>query len=205
MAETNCMENKRLSLMRQLFATATYDASVAMRHWTNSSVKLTLDEVCEFPLEDVCSVLRIGEKLLTMVVLNVEGDIGGSMVLCFDEKNGRQLAASLLGSSATAEGEWSEGEQSALTETGNIVACAYVATIARLIDMPLIPSVPYFIQDYGASVLEQALVAQAADTNSALICRTGFHHEGEELNWLLLFVPTLSLRTAVEKALGWES
>jgi chemotaxis protein CheC len=199
------MENMRLSLLRQLFASATYDASVAMRHWTNTSIRLTLDEVCEIPLEDVCSVLSIADKLLTMVVLHMEGDVGGSMVLCFNEENGRRLAASLLGTSPTAAGDWSEVEQSALTETGNIVACAYVAAITRLIDMPLIPSVPYFIQDYGASVLEQALVAQAADTNSALICRTGFHHEGEELNWLLLFVPTLALRSAVEKALGWSS
>jgi chemotaxis protein CheC len=199
------MENMRLSLLRQLFASATYDASVAMRHWTNTSIRLTLDEVCEIPLEEVCSVLNIGDKLLTMVVLHMEGDIGGWMVLCFNEENGRRLAASLLGSSPSASGDWSEVEQSALTETGNIVACAYVAAITRLIDMPLIPSVPYFIQDYGASVLQQALVTQAADTNSALICRTGFHHEGEELNWLLLFVPTLALRSAVEKALGWSS
>ena len=205
MAESDCLENMRLSLLKQLFSSATYDASVAMRHWTNTSVRLTLEEVCEIPLEEVCGVLSIGEQLLTMVVLHLEGDIGGSMVLCFDEENGRRLAASLVGTSPKSGGDWSEVEQSALTETGNIVACAYVSAITRLIDKPLIPSVPYFIQDYGASVLQQALVAQAADTNSALICRTGFHHEGEELNWLLLFVPTLALRSAVETALGWSS
>jgi chemotaxis protein CheC len=203
--DSDCMENMRLSLLRQLFASATYDASVAIRHWTNTSIRLTLDEVCEIPLEDVCSVLNIGEKLLTMVVLYLEGEVGGAMVLCFEEEDGRRLAASLLSGNSSAGGEWTEVEKSALTETGNIVACAYVSAITRLIDKSMIPSVPYFIQDYGASVLQQALVAQAADSDAALICRTGFHHEGEELNWLLLFVPTLALRTAVESALGWSS
>jgi len=90
---------------------------------------------------------------------------------------------------------------SALTETGNIVGCAYVSAVTRLIDRQLMPAVPYFIQDYGASVLQQALTAQAAAADAVLICRTRFHHEGEELNWLLLFVPTAALRTAMENAL----
>jgi chemotaxis protein CheC len=205
MTHLECPKTAKLHLLQELFASATHDASTAMCLWTNSVISMTLDEVCELPLEDACRDLILDEELQTMVVLNLEGEIGGSMVLTFNELNGRQLAASLLHIEQSKGPEWNELEQSALTETGNIVACAYVAAITRLIDKPLIPSVPYFIQDYGASVLQQALVAQAADTNSALICRTGFHHEGEQLNWLLLFVPTLALRTAVETALGCTS
>ena len=96
-----------------------------------------------------------------MVVLNLEGEIGGSMVLTFNEENGRQLAASLLQTEPTPGPDWNELEQSALTETGNILGCAYVNAITRLIDHELMPSPPYFVQDYGASVVEQALVAQA--------------------------------------------
>ena len=62
---------------------------------TASSV-LTLDEVYELPLEAACKDLEVGEELLTMVVLNLEGELGGSMVLTFKEADGRQLAASLL-------------------------------------------------------------------------------------------------------------
>ena len=71
----------RLGLLQQLFASATHDASAAMCRWTNSLIRLTLDEVCELPLEDVCGALGLGDELLTMVVLNLEGDIGGTMVL----------------------------------------------------------------------------------------------------------------------------
>ncbi len=73
--------------------------------------------------------------------------------------------------------------------------------ITRLIDHELVPSAPYFIQDYGASVLQQALMAQAMTCDKVLICRTGFHREGEELNWRVLFVPTEAMRIAMEKAL----
>ena len=49
--------------------------------------------------------------------------------------------------------------------------------------------------------IQQALVTQAAARDTVLICRTCFHKEDEELNWWLLFVPSLALRTAMEDAL----
>jgi chemotaxis protein CheC len=111
------------------------------------------------------------------------------------------LVASLLGRDVEDTEEWSALEKSALTETGNILGCAYMNAITRLIDHDLVPSAPYFIQDYGASVLEQALMAQAMTTDTVLVCRTGFHREGAELNWRVIFVPTDELRRTMVDAL----
>jgi chemotaxis protein CheC len=201
MTHVDCPTVPKIHLLRELFASATHDASTAMCRWTNSLIRLTLDEVCEMPLEAACNELNLGDDLLTMVVLNLEGEIGGSMVLTFNEENGRQLAASLLQAEPSAGPEWSELEQSALMETGNILGCAYVNAITRLIDHELLPSAPYFVRDYAASVVEQVLVAQAGARDNVLVCRTCFHNEDEELNWWLLFVPSVALRTAMENAL----
>ncbi len=201
MTDVRCPENAELEVLHQLFASATHDASAAMCRWTDGLITLTLDEVREIPLEDASTELDLGDDLLTMVVLSLEGEVGGEMILTFDEDNGRHLVASLLGRPADTESEWSDLEKSALTETGNILGCAYMNAITRLIDHELVPSAPYFIQDYGASVLQQALMAQAMTCDKVLICRTGFHREGEELNWRVLFVPTEALRAAMENAL----
>jgi chemotaxis protein CheC len=192
----------RLDLLHQLFASATHDASAAMCRWTDGLITLSLDEVREMPLGDACSELNIEDELLTMVVLSLDGEIGGAMILTFDNANGRQLVASLLGREVNDDPEWSELEKSALTETGNILGCAYMNALTRLIDTELVPSAPYFIQDYGASVLQQALMAQAADCDRVLVCRTGFHREGEDLNWRVLFVPTDRMRKAMEGTPG---
>ena len=66
------------------------------------------------------------------------------MVLTFNEENGRQLAASLLQTEPNSGPDWSELEQSALMETGNILGCAYVNAITRLIDHQLVPTPPFF-------------------------------------------------------------
>lgn len=190
-----------LEFLHQLFASATHDASAAMCRWTDGLITLTLDEVLEIPLEDVCSDLNIDDELLTMVVLSLIGEVGGEMILTFDNENGRQLAASLLRRSVNREEQWSELEKSALCETGNILGCAYMNALTRLIDAELVPTPPYFIQDFGASVLQQALTAQAATCDKVLICRTAFHRQGEELNWRVIFVPTRKMRDLMEKEL----
>ena len=49
--------------------------------------------------------------------------------------------------------------------------------LVRLIGAEMVPSPPYFIQDYAASVLQQALLAPAMVTDKVLICQTGFRRE----------------------------
>lgn len=193
--------SEELESLRRLLSAATHEASAAMCCWTDGLITLTLDELREIPLESVAAELGLGEELLTMVVLSVPGEVGGEMILTFDEHNGRQLAAALLGRSANPQAEWSELEKSALTETGNILGCAYMNAISRLVNHRLVPSAPYFLQDYGASVLQQALLPQALTGDQVLICRTGFHREGMELNWNVLFVPSQKLRTIMGRAL----
>lgn len=201
MSNVRSVDKPKLELLHQLFASATHDASAAMCRWTDGLITLTLDEVREIPLEDVCATLNITDELLTMVVLSLSGEVGGEMILTFDDANGRHLAASLVGATVRDDPQWSELEKSALTETGNILGCAYMNALTRLIGAELVPSPPYFIQDYGASVLQQALMAQAMTCDKLLICRTGFHREGEELNWCVLFVPTDAMRQEMERAL----
>jgi chemotaxis protein CheC len=153
------------------------------------------------PLESATAELNLGDEMFVMVALSVEGPLGGELILMFDEENGRRLAATLLNRPLLCEGHWTTLEQSALTETGNILGCAYINALARLINHEMVPTAPHFLQDYGASVLEQALLVQAATSDEVLVSRTAFRREGEELHWHLLFVPGTAMRIALEQAL----
>jgi chemotaxis protein CheC len=187
-------------VLHQVFQLATDNASTAMCRWTHGLVTLSLDHVDELPLESVSEALEVGDELLTMVVLTLDGEDSGQLIITFDEVNGRRLAASLLHREVCPEPDWTELEKSALTETGNILACAYLGALTRLVDTELVPSPPQFVQDFGASVLEQALLSQAIEQDRVLICRTGFHRDGQNLNWNVIFVPGASLRIKLESA-----
>jgi len=201
MIELDHYHAKALAGLQELFASATHDASAAMCRWTDGIITVTLDEVRQVPLEEAAGELAVGDGPLTMVVMTLDGQLGGSLVLMFDELNGRQLAASLLGQEAGPQAEWSELEKSALMETGNILGCAYVNALTRLIGKDLRPSPPYFIQDFAASVLQQALTTQAAVSDSLLLCEIGFHRQGGRLDWRVVFVPTPGLQDSLQSSL----
>lgn len=186
-----------LALLGEFFSAATHHASVAMCQWTNGRVAMSLDEVREAAVEEASTELDVGEELLTMVVLGVQGDLGGQLILAFDDENGRQLAASLLGREVSNSPEWSELDQSAVMETGNILASAYLNELTRLTCRKLVPTAPYFVQDFGASVLTQVLAAQAIVTERVLVCRTRFEFNQQHVNWSLFFVPSDELLQAM--------
>jgi chemotaxis protein CheC len=192
---------KTLAGLQELLASATHDASAAMCRWTDGIITVTLDEVRQIPLEDAGKELAVGDEMLTMVVMTLDGNLGGSLILMFDDLNGRQLAASLLGRDAGTEPEWSELEKSALMETGNILGCAYVNALTRLIGADLRPSAPCFVQDFAASVLQQALLTQALTGDSLLLCDIGFHRKGGRLDWRVIFVPTPGLQDSLTRSL----
>ncbi len=195
----------RVEVLRPLFAAATHEASAAMCRWTDGVISLSLDDICEVPLDQVAAELGFADDFMTMVVLGIESEPGTAMILTFDEDNARQLAATLTQRERRTGSDWDELEISALTETGNILGCAYVNALTRLTGQVLIPSPPYFLRDYFASVLEQALVEQAMSSDTALLCRTGFHREGENLNWHVLFIPSRSLREKLERSVASAS
>jgi chemotaxis protein CheC len=201
MTETCPVDSLALSALNELFASATHDASAAMCRWTNGLITVALDQVREIALEDISAELGIGDELLTMVVLTIGSEVGGNLVLVFDELNGRQLAASLLSREPGTEPEWSELEKSALTETGNILGCAYINALVRLIGMDLMPSAPYFIQDYGASVVQQAVMTQALASDRLLVCQIGFRRRDQQLDWRVVFVPTQGMQEAMQRSL----
>ena len=124
MTEPILHDDWAFSALYELFASATHDASAAMCRWTNGLITVTLERVREISLENISPELQIGDELLTMVVLSIDGEVGGNLILLFDDVNARQLAASLLGRGPGSEPEWSDLEKSALTETGNIFGCA---------------------------------------------------------------------------------
>lgn len=195
----------RVEVLRPLFAAATHEASAAMCRWTDGVISLSLDDICELPLDQVTLELGFADDFMTMVVLGIESEPGTVLILTFDEDNARQLAATLTRRERRTSPDWDELEISALTETGNILGCAYVNALTRLTGQVLIPSPPYFLRDYFASVLEQALVEQAMSSDTALLCRTGFHREGENLNWHVLFIPSRSLREKLERSVASAS
>lgn len=192
----------RLRPLSRLLAAATEEAATAMYRWTGGQFTLSLEEACELPWERVCDYFDLGDEPRIMVVMHLESPWAGDLILVFDELNGHQLAASLLGQEVPADEPWTDLARSALTETGNIVGCAYLNAITRLLGTELVPTPPAFVEDFGASVLGQAVVTHAMHNERVFVCQTWFHREGATLDARLLFLPSQALRQRIMDAMS---
>jgi chemotaxis protein CheC len=192
----------RLQPLTRLLTAATEEASTAMYRWTAGQFTLSMEQACELPWEHVCDHFGLGEEPRTTVAMRLESPWAGDLILMFDDLNGRQMAASLLGQEVAADEPWSDLERSALTETGNIVGCAYLNAITRLLGTELVPTPPVFIEDFGASVLGQAVVAHAMQSERVFVCQTWFHRDGATLDARLFFLPSQELRQRIMAALS---
>ena len=197
----NYMIDSSLRVLFQFFSSATNHASAAMCQWTNGLVHLSLDEIVEAPLEEVAAQLNVDMDLQTMIVLGVDGSESSQLILSFDETNGRRLAAALLNREVSEEPEWSDLEQSAIMETGNILGSSYLNELTRLMNRELKPSAPMFVQDFGPSILQQALMVQAMTSEKIIICQTRFEFNDQEVDWNVFFVPDQDLVKSIDDAL----
>ncbi len=193
--------NQQLEKLETLLSSATQTASRAMTQWTSGNVLLSMDRLVEVSLDEATQFTDMDEELMTMVVFNIEGTLTGQLLLTFDDENGRVLANSLIGKKIDqSDVEWSPLERSAIMETGNILASAYLNELTRIAYEKLTPSAPNFIQDFGASVLGQAILTQAMFSDRILICRTRFEFDSRQVNWNVYFLPSLELVTRLKES-----
>ena len=172
---------------------ATETASEAILAWTDGRVSLEMEKLVEVTLEDSSELMTSCEELLTAVAFGIEGVIGGQLLLVFDEENGRDLAQSLIGKRIQITEDWSDLEQSAIMETGNILASAYLNEMTRIVENKLTPTAPAFIQDYAGSVVGQALANQMMLSDQILACCTVFEFDGKKMDWSVYFLPDSKL------------
>lgn len=186
---------------KSLFATATDQASKAISLWTHGDVVLSLDEVQETSLCDVAEVLKLSHELSTLVRVGIEGEYGGQLLLTFDDANAGNLIGSLLNRPVSANGNWSNLEQSALAETGNIIGSVYLNSMTELAGCRLWPTPPQVLREYAMSLIEQAVMMQAIFDDRIMLCKTRFECQGHQVKWNLVFVPSPELMRLIEASL----
>jgi two-component system, chemotaxis family, sensor kinase CheA len=189
--------NEELEILRRVFVAGTVESSAVMSRWTGQKIELTVDRIQRLPLEIAVREMELDDDIMTMIVLAFEGAVGATFVLMFDDRSGKCLAASLARIEPDFDSPWSELEKSALMETGNILACAYVNVMTEMLQTPVQLSEPFFVQDYGASVFQQAVLEQAADADHVVICETGFRCADKPVAWRSILIPDRRFENAL--------
>ncbi|MGF1579629.1 MAG: chemotaxis protein CheC [Gemmataceae bacterium] len=195
MPSENELNPSQLQLLETSFHQGAAEASEAFSKWTGKPSTIRVESVEQLPLADATGVLGLGGEPICFVAMEMKGRLTGQLLFGFEEASGLALADLLLGQALGESQEWGELETSAALETTNILGCAFLNSLARVLPWApegpteLIPSPPIFARDFPDSLIQFALMGQAMVSDHVLLARTEFHINETPVDWNLLFVP----------------
>ena len=191
------LSERQLEQLHTVIDEGAQQASSALTTWIGRPSLIRVESLDQLPLNEATAVLGEGEDPVCFCAMAVTGWLSGQLILAFDDASGLALANLILQASVSdsTDDVWGEIEQSAAMETANILGCAFLNALAAHAgefietDAELIPSPPCFNRDFAESLLQFALMGQAAEHSTVFLTRTRFEVSETPLNWTLLFVP----------------
>jgi chemotaxis protein CheC len=187
------LDARELAALLALLHEGSAEASRTLGIWIGKPSVVEIDALEHLPLEEATTLLSTGDDAVCFCRADMHGHLTGPMILVFDDVSGLALADMLLELPRGTTREWTEMATSAALETANILFCAYLNSLCRHTasahqPVEVLPSPPTFGREFPESLLEFALMAQAA-RDHVILARTRFELDANETCWTLLFVP----------------
>jgi chemotaxis protein CheC len=125
------------------------------------------------------------DRDIVAVGLRLGGVLAGHLVMALTDLDARRLAKH-LGHPAPESGAWDLMADSAIMESGNIVASAFVSAIANMLGDRLLPSIPSLAHGGGRDCLDRLMDRET----SRVALATRFMTRGPDmLEGLILVIP----------------
>ncbi len=152
-------------------------------------VDLSIPEVKLSPVEQIPQFLGNLEDPYMGVMLGIEGEVTGTLLLVLQENVGFELIDMLYGTTSQADNQLSEDGISALKELTNIIGSSILNVYAEKSGLMVKPDVPTFVHDYLQSVVDSVLVLHNLQHDYAIVMETAFYFEDDKVMGNLLLLP----------------
>ena len=175
------------------------NAAESLSKILNKRIDLSIPEVRLTPVEKIPDFFGDLNEPYMGVMLGIEGEINGTLLLLLQEKTGFELIDILYGTDSNGKKELSEDGVSALKELTNIIGSSILNVYAEKSNMIVKPNVPTFVHDYLQSVMDSILIMHTIEHDYAIVMETAFYFENDEVVGNLMILPeTESLKVLVK-------
>ena len=174
----------QLDALRELANIGSGTASTALSGMLGRSVDISVPSAKALPFADAVDATGDPETEMTGIVLGIQGDMGGTVLLLVAPEDADAMCR-LLG---LEPGD--EFALSALGEIGNIVGASYINALGSMTGMELEPTPPATATDMLAAIVASVLAGRASGDDIALVLDSDLQVEGEDCSISFLLVPT---------------
>ncbi len=179
----------QLDALREVGNIGAGHAATALSQMMGNPVGLRYPELDLIPFGQVPHVLGGPERLVGAVYSRLLGDIEGGILFMAQRDSSLALCDLMHNRPLGTTKSFGHGEEALITHVASIISSAYIAAIARMADLNVLPSSPSFVLDMSGAILQVATSEVGMRAESALLVRTSFYDEDTSVDAALLFLP----------------
>ncbi|MEZ0537789.1 chemotaxis protein CheC [Caldicellulosiruptoraceae bacterium PP1] len=191
-----------LDVLREIGNIGTGNAVSALATMIGKRIDMNVPTVKMIDITEVPEILGGADIPIVGILLNLEGDIEGFILLVLSQASAHVLVNMLLGKSLNGYEEFTEIEKSALQEIGNILAGSYLTALSKLTNFTMSQSVPQLAEDMAGAILSFPALQFSESGDVALYIETEIFESDSKIIADFFLIPTIDSYTKMLKALG---
>jgi len=195
MEDLRSLKALQLDALREVANIGAGHAATALSQMIGETIMISVPTISVARLEDVPPQLAAPDEPVAAVLMHMLGDLTGRTLLVFPRRTAMRLAELLLHRRGP-EDEFSDMQQSAIKEAGNILSSAYMNALSDFMGMMLIPSPPALAVDMSDAILTTTYLQFGGDKDYVFCVESDFvlnESEGKLRGFFLLLPDTASL------------
>ena len=194
------MSQEYYDILKELGNIGAGNATTALAQMLQCKVDMSVPQVKLLEFKDVATIMGGEEQLMSGIYLGVEGDITGSIMFLLQKDSARHLVGKMMGMEMEGE-EFSEIEQTALQEVGNIITGSYLNSLSAMTNLKIYPTIPSLAVDMAGAILSVPAIEFGTMGDSILLIQTQFFDE-VQLEGFFILIPDLESYGRMLKSLG---
>jgi chemotaxis protein CheC len=158
------------------------NADTALSKVLGHKVNMTVPESFIGSVEKVHQSVKGADDVVSAILLKLDGDVSGAMLVIFSSKDAVNLAK-MLGKDGLAEDAdvLHDFDVSALTEVGNVLLGASASALKDFLGLSVQQSVPDIATDMLGAIMDSVLVEVRGDNSDAMAVRVDLDVDGHEI------------------------
>ncbi|MEW4369259.1 chemotaxis protein CheC [Paenibacillus kandeliae] len=183
------LEGFKMDVLKEVGNIGAGNAATALSQLLDKPIDMAVPKVQILPFEQIADKVGGPEQIVLAIFFRVEGDAPGNLFFILTPEAGKGLLHRLAGLEVSDDEQFSEMEQSALAEIGNILAGSYLSSLADFTRLSMSPTVPGLAYDMAGAILNYGLLQFGEMGDDALLIDTTFLEGKEEVEGQFFLIP----------------
>ena len=182
--------NLEYNALTNIATLAMQNASASISQMINKEISIDVPSVEYVPLESIIDMPGSRFSLVAGILIEITGDLSGSVMLLFPEKTAYLLIDLAMGKCEGTTQEIDSMGQSAISEICNVLVGQYLNVLSDKIKINTSYSVPHFAFDMVGSIMDHLVISHMMVSDYVMVTRTSFTISSKEIGGMFLFTFT---------------